>query len=186
MRLFLAVPLDQAIKAALRDAQTRLGETGADVKWVNPDDLHLTVHFLGDMSESLLPEVEAACSTLAGANAFRFGVRGLSVFPKRGPLIKTIFAAVSSGGEAWKQIAQAADAALTPLGAAKANAALVPHITLGRVKSDQNRSELRAAVVDEAQTDWGEQAAQQLVLVQSFLSPDGAAHKAVRSWDLNK
>ena len=184
MRLFLAVPLGEPLKAELHAAQMRLVQSGAAVRWVEKNELHLTVHFLGDVSEARLPEIEEACEELAGANAFRFGVRGVSVFPKRVPVIKTIWAAVTDGAEPWKQLALAANSALVPLGAAKANEALVPHITLGRVKNEQNMTELRAAISREAQTDFGQQTAQQLVLVQSFLGPEGAAHQEVRAWNL--
>lgn len=184
MRLFVAIPLDGAIKTALCDAQNRLQGVGADVKWVEADALHLTVHFLGDIGEPLLLDIEAVCENLAqSTKAFRFVVRGLSVFPRRGPLIKTIWAAVTEGADEWKTLAQTAEANLVPLGAAKAND-LVPHLTLGRVKGEQKMDELKAAIVSESATDFGMQTAREIVLVQSFLNPGGALHQTVRRWDL--
>ena len=174
------------LKAALADAQARLQTASdADVKWVEANTLHLTVHFLGDVSAPLLPDIEAACETLAKSAApFRVGVRGVSVFPKRGPQIKTIWAGVTEGASEWKTLAQAAEAALVPLGAAKPNSELVPHLTLGRVKSDKNMDALQTAIAGEAQTDFGMQTAGQIVLMQSFLNPSGAVHETVREWNL--
>ncbi len=195
MRLFLAVPLDESFKAALAQTQARLqAASDVDVKWVEAGTLHLTVHFLGDVSAPLLPDIESACENLAKSAApFRVGVRGVSVFPKRGPQIKTIWAAVTDGASEWKTLARAAEAALVPLGAAKPNSELVPHLTLGRVKSDKNMDALRSAIASEAQTDFGTQTAGQLVLMQSFLNPSpraarsdggGAVHETVRTWNL--
>jgi 2'-5' RNA ligase len=186
MRLFLAFDIAPDVRARVTEMQERLKQTGADVKWVEPVNFHLTVKFIGDITDTLLPEVEAGAQELAafeGAKAFRFRVFGGSFFPKRGPQIKTLFAGVTSGANEWKVIAGQAQEVFAPLGVPK-EGNLAPHVTLGRVRSQRNMDDLRQAVQTEAETDCGEQAASELVLVQSTLDPRGATYKEVRRWPL--
>src|SRR5690349_17393115 len=119
MRLFLAISLTEAVRSALAEMQARLREAGADVRWVAPENFHLTVKFLGDQPDPLLPEIETVCTEVAAAiPAFDFGVRGAGAFPKRGPL-KTLWAGVSDGAEEWKTLNRRAEAPLTRFGVAR-------------------------------------------------------------------
>lgn len=184
MRLFLAIEIEPNVRANVAAVQTRLKASGADVRWVEPENFHLTVKFLGDVPDTLLPEVEAVCESLAQDGApFRFRTAGGSFFPKRGPNIKTLFVGLTEGADEWRTLAQAAQDTFAPLGIAR-ESGLAPHITLGRVKSDKNLDALRSALSREAQTDCGEQAADEIVLVQSFLDPRGATYKPLRRWPL--
>jgi 2'-5' RNA ligase len=183
MRLFLAVELSQDVRDAVAQMRARLQASGADVRWVEPANFHLTVKFIGDQPDGRLPEIEAVCADVAAATpAFRFRVRGAGAFPKRGPL-KTLWVGLSEGGDEWKALALRAE---TPLGAfgVPREGGLVPHITLGRVKSERGMGVLREALAAEAATDCGAQAADRITLMQSTLDPRGAIHTPLREWPL--
>lgn len=184
MRLFLAVPLDDAVRDAVAEAQNRLKAIDdAEVRWAEPESFHLTVKFIGDQPDPLLPEIEDACGAIAsGAASFRFRVRGASYFPKRGPL-KTLWIGLSEGADAWRTLAQRAETPLAAFGVAR-EGGLVPHITLGRVKAESDA--LRAALGEAAAIDCGAQTAGKIVLFQSFLDPRGATHKPLREWSLSQ
>lgn len=164
--------------------QARLKATEADVRWVEPGNFHLTVKFIGDQPDTLLPEIEAACAEVAAVTPdFRFPVRGAGAFPKRGPL-KTLWVGVGGeGADAWKALAVRAQEALAPFGVAR-EGGLVPHITLGRVKSSAGMDSLRAALAAEATADCGAQAAAQITLMKSTLDPRGAVHTPLRHFTL--
>ena len=79
-RLFIAATLPPRVKTALAHAQARLRRGGAPVRWVMPELMHLTLHFLGEHDAERLPMIEAAlgqacahqpaqrlCLTTAGA-----------------------------------------------------------------------------------------------------------------------
>ncbi len=186
MRLFFAIPLEPEVRESLAGVQARLRATEADVKWVEPENFHLTVSFLGDHVESLLPDLSAVGESLANSTSlFRFRVHGASSFPRRSPLVKTILVDVTEGAEEWKTLVKRAEPELLPFGVPR-EGGLQPHITLGRVKSDRNRDALRAAIVAEAGMDCGFQTATTLDLVQSFLDPRGATYKTLKSWRLQK
>ena len=186
MRLFFAIPLESEVQESLAAVQERLRATDADVKWVEPENFHLTVSFLGDHIESLLPDLSAVGESLAaGTTAFRFRVHGASSFPRRSPVVKTLLVGVTEGAEAWKTLVKRAEPELLPFGVPR-EGGLQPHITLGRVKSDRNLDALRAAIAAEAGTDCGTQTATTLDLVQSFLDPRGATYKTLKSWRFNE
>lgn len=183
MRLFLAVPLEEPSRAALAAVQERLKAAEADVRWVEPENFHLTVAFLGDQTNGLLPDIEGVTSQVAAdAKAFRIRVGGVSFFPKRGPL-KTLWVGLLDGADEWRTVTQAAEEAFAPFGVPPGNK-LVPHITLGRVKSEQGMDRLRAALAADAGADCGTQRADRLQLVQSFLNPAGAAYGTLGKWIL--
>ena len=187
MRLFLAIHLSDEVRAGIAEVQGRLQATGAAVRWSPPEQFHLTVRFLGDLDDSLLPDIEYYSEWLAGENsAFRFSVTGVSVFPKRGPDIRTIWMGLSEEGIAgWKTIANQAQEAFIPFGVPREQN-LVPHITLGRVKKAEGMDALKAAIAAEARTDCGEQAADELTLVQSTLDPHGAIYRDIKCWPLRE
>jgi RNA 2',3'-cyclic 3'-phosphodiesterase len=183
MRLFFAIHLSDSVRAEVTAMQARLREAGADVKWVETENLHLTVKFLGDQEAALLPDIEAVGEAIANsAMPFRIQVRGASFFPKRGSL-KTLWAGVTDGADSWRALVRSAEEPLLPFGVAR-EGGLVPHITLGRVRSGWNSDELRAVLTRETETDCGGQDVTEIALIQSTLDPRGAIYRDIRRWPL--
>jgi RNA 2',3'-cyclic 3'-phosphodiesterase len=184
MRLFVAFHVEEAIRRELSAVQDRLRASGADVRWSAPTHFHLTVKFLGDIEDERLPDVEDACAWVAEQAApFRFALRGVSTFPKRGPEIKVLWAGVTEGTAEWAALATKADEAFAPFGVAR-EGGLVPHVTLGRVRGSANLDALREAIRDEAGTDFGARDAGDLILIRSVLDPGGATYEDLRRWPL--
>ncbi|MBC7807215.1 MAG: RNA 2',3'-cyclic phosphodiesterase [Akkermansiaceae bacterium] len=183
MRLFTCLPLAPDIRDAVSTVQNRLIATGANIRWVEPENFHLTVSFIGDIADpSLLPEVATACASIAAETApFRFRVTGVSVFPKRGDVIKTVLLTVIDGAEPWKELVRRSEPWLSPFGA-KREGGLAAHVTLGRVKGGENLPELKAAIEREAKTDCGEQIADRIILMESVLNIAPAAYTERGEW----
>jgi RNA 2',3'-cyclic 3'-phosphodiesterase len=182
VRLFLAIELPDTMRHHLALMQERLQATGADVRWTPLEHLHLTVHFLGDLTNDTYSEVEESCEMAADGPAFRFRAGGGSYFPKKGPP-KTLWVGLTEGADAWKALVTRTETPFALMGVPK-NAGLVPHITLGRVKSETNIALLTDAMKTEATTDCGEAEATEITLIESFLLPTGAVHEKRRSWAL--
>lgn len=186
MRLFTCLPIAPDVRDAVTAVQNRLRDTGANIRWVEPENFHLTVSFIGDIADtSLLPEIATACEAIAAETApFRFRVAGVSVFPKRGEIIKTVFVSVTDGAEPWKQLVHRSEPWLSPFGA-KREGGLVGHVTLGRVKGGGDLPELKVAIANEAKTDCGEQLADRLILMESVLNLASAAYIERGEWRFN-
>jgi RNA 2',3'-cyclic 3'-phosphodiesterase len=185
MRLFTAIELQPELSDALIAMQDRLKTAApeASVKWTERASFHLTVQFLGELPASTLSGVTEACEFLAPQiNDFRFCAFGGSHFPKVGDL-KTLWVGLTEGADAWKRLVQLAEPWFTPLGAPK-NGGLVPHITLGRVKT--HHETLRQAMALETKTEIGTQNAVALTLIESQLSPSGATYIVQGRWPLKK
>lgn len=184
MRLFLAIELDESLLAGLEEVQARLQEAAPDasVRWSSRDNFHLTVLFLGEMSEDQLPAIQDMCGTIASETSdFRIRIAGGSAFPKPGsgrPL-KTLWVGVTEGAKDWKALVRRAEPWFTPLGVAK-NEGLVPHITLGRVKDESVA--LTEALAVERETEIGAQQATALALIESTLTPEGALYTNRGRW----
>jgi 2'-5' RNA ligase len=125
-RLFVALPLPVQGARLLAD----LPRAGIDGKWSHPDDLHITLRFLGDLAPESLPDIKSA---LARVRRPPFGVEiaGLGFFDnKRGTVL---YARVDSTRKMNALCGDITDA-LTPLGFDFSLRPFVPHITLARLK----------------------------------------------------
>ena len=176
MRLFLGIELEPAVRTGVLAVQTRLSESGGDVRWSASDNLHLTVLFLGEHTPPALAGIEEASSQIAAeTEPFRIRVGGTSAFPKRGPL-KTLFVGLTEGVSEWMALVERAEPWFAPMGVAR-HGGLVPHVTLGRVRSDRDDAALRSALAQEARAEAGVQTVAGMVLIESFLDQSGAQYQ---------
>lgn len=173
VRTFLALPLDERIVKSLVEAQRSLSAAGAHVRWVQPENLHLTVQFLGDVEETLLPEVCRLAEGAAGqSEPFEFSVAGLLSAPPAGRM-RMVWVGIEEPTGRLEAMHARLEEAYAQLGFKTENRRFHPHLTLGRVKSGRNVEELRAAVRGYAETAFGVQPAEELIVFSSQLTADG-------------
>ena len=177
MRAFIAIELSSEVRAALAAAVGALARCTAKVKWVEPDNVHLTLKFLGSIDDGMAEQVKRAMADAAGRGGFGFVVEGLGRFPPRGKP-RVVWAGVSEGAEALKALQAVLEAVLRPLGFEKERD-YVPHLTIGRVKRPQGAEALVAALEPYAGTRFGACRASEMVLFQSELTPRGPVYTAV-------
>lgn len=184
MRLFIAINVDQSLRASLAAIQGKFKTTTAPVKWVKPENLHFTIKFLGEVPEGRLPELrEAFRESLAGRRSFTLLLAGLGTFPPKGRP-RVVWIGVPEGTEELEKLRDGIDEALLPLGFPREERAFRPHLTLGRVRSvgriDVLLQSLREAEVGEV----GRMRVQRIELMQSQLHPAGAIHSSVEAIEL--
>jgi 2'-5' RNA ligase len=143
IRAFIAIELPPAVKEALGAVARALGERiprGA-VRWVRPEQMHLTLRFLGDTPLDRLPAVgQAMDAATARSRPFELRLDGVGCFPNRSrPRVIWVGLAAAGGDESAPLLAlkTALDKALTPLGWPPEDKPFRAHLTLGRVKDER-------------------------------------------------
>ena len=178
MRLFVAIDLDEAARAAIADEQRRLkaaiGETRSSIRWVRPDHMHLTLVFLGEVAEAHAPPIVDAINEPVTQASFDLGFGGIGVFPPRGAPSVLWVGAVTGARESIELQRELADRARR-LGVALESRPFHPHLTLARWKTSRGADRARALaaggdrVVAAIHVD-------RVTLYQSRLSPAGPSY----------
>lgn len=178
MRLFVAIELEPQVRRALSKVQDSLRRSVRDVKWVDPELMHLTVKFLGDVPDGDVPRVTRAVERAAGrSEAFEMAVGGTGCFPPRGN-VRVVWAGVSEPSGLLKACVQAAEEELAQEGFPPEQRGFSAHITLGRIKFDKSRGAARDAVTA-ATLQEKTQSVGELVLMSSVLSRQGPTYTPV-------
>src|SRR3954469_19512405 len=136
MRLFVAVDLDAAARAAIADEQRRLARGIADgtpIRWMSPGQLHVTLVFLGDIREAQLELVMATYAEPASLPHFDIVFGGIGVFPERGSP-RALWVGVRQGARELIALQQVMAARARTVGVPLEQRAFTPHLTIGRWK----------------------------------------------------
>ena len=175
MRLFVAVLLPEAIREKLAAAQDRLRNARADVSWVKPGNLHITLKFLGEMEPKRLDRVRSALTDAAQrVTAFPAEVAGIGTFGGRIP--RVVWAGVGEGAEPLGALAGAVEQGLAGAGVPRERRGFTAHFTLGRIRSPQNLEALHAALRAEPADGFGTMRVDQVSLMESELDPGGSIY----------
>ena len=185
IRAFVAVGIAAAAREQLSGAAGRIRERIPDgIQWANPDGMHLTLKFMGNLPVSAVaPLLEALEAAAAGRRPFALELAGLGAFPHRRPP-RVLWAGVGGDLEALAGLQQAAEAAITGLGYPPETRRFAPHITLGRPRrglSDAQLSRIGAAVYGVAPPRPAGWRVTSVELMRSELLPSGARYTALGS-----
>lgn len=175
IRSFVALELSDEVREHLVVLLHRLQRTNATVKWVEPENLHLTLKFLGEVPEERIELVSETLKAVAQATEpFPFTVRGVGGFPDlRRPRVLWV------GVEAVQplmRLQQLVEKAMERLGFAPEERAYHPHITIGRVKAMVGMEKVREILGEYVNVKFGEVFASHLTLFRSDLSREGPTY----------
>jgi 2'-5' RNA ligase len=174
LRTFIAVALDTFTHDRLVGLQQRLADGGMPAKWVEPDNLHITLLFLGEVDARETPAVCKAVETVCrGVAPFAMTLAGAGAFPTvRRP--RTLVVHITEGAAEMKALHDALEAPLLELGCyRREERAYTPHLTLGRVKGQTAAEPLAAAVRQFERWQGGQTQVREVLVLSSELRPDG-------------
>jgi 2'-5' RNA ligase len=179
-----AEPRELSSRGEVPPVPTRVG-TGCGIKWVEPDNIHLTLKFLGDVPSSGLPEIKAAMAqTAQNFPPFSMEVTELGAFPDAShPRI--IWAGVGQGAQTLSGIASSLETNLEKLPVAKDNRTFSAHITLGRVRSPKGKDRLFEILKTTAIPSGLLQTIDRLTLFQSHLTAQGPVYSVLAEMPLS-
>ena len=187
MRLFAAVDLDETARAAAAGSThalaTRLAtaDAPAPVRWVPPEQLHVTLRFLGEVSAWQAESVRRALGVPWKTGVFSAGLADLDCFPFSGAP-RVIWLGMDEGREQMAALKDELDDRLVSIGFESETRPFRAHLTLGRVNRPVAVSgpELRA-ILSEHRPETARWVVDRVTLYESRVSSRGAAHHVVES-----
>ena len=184
VRAFIAIELPQVTREALADVQARLSHhvPKDSVRWVKPDNIHLTLKFLGQVPTAQIDAIVSALRhAVAGQHVFPFDVMNAGCFPDiHRP--RVIWVGVDEPTGALSALERAVELAIAPLGYPAEPRVFQPHLTLGRAARDVKPIDLHklGEAVHNAKVGLlGHVHADEVVLFQSDLEPHGPIYTAL-------
>lgn len=180
IRTFVAVESSAAVRQAAAGLIEKLRPSPADVKWVEPGNMHVTLKFLGDVDPREVHEVcETVARTAAQVAPFELQFRGAGAFPNLGRP-GTVWLGAGDGSAAMDALQHAIDKALKKLGFPPEGRKFHAHLTLGRVRrGGQGLKELGDLVRQQAGFDAGRMTVHEVTVFSSQLTPEGPIYQAL-------
>lgn len=145
IRSFIAVELPREIKLELGRLEEQLASgSRAPVKWVNPDNMHLTLKFLGNIGPGMTGRITSVIEEAAEeTHPFSLELGGLGVFPNP-RRVQVVWVGLTGETDRLGKLQKRIESGLVPLGFKAESRSFTPHLTLGRVRD--------RAMPDERQT----------------------------------
>lgn len=178
VRTFIAVELSPGVKHRANELIKKLKPTGADVRWTPPEQMHLTLKFLGDVSrDEIIPLCRICQQVAARFQPFDLGLKGTGAFPHTDHP-RTLWIGVEEGLEEIRALQKALEDALhDKLGFPKERRQFTPHLTVARVhKATPEMNDVMEAnsefIGDFSEVD-------ELVVFASYKERDGQRHEAM-------
>jgi 2'-5' RNA ligase len=152
--------------------------TRAQVKAVDPDIIHVTLKFLGDIEESVVPGI-VACMREAtkGQGPFKVRLRRVGAFPN--PSNARVVWVGMEGAEPMSAIASRLEDCLASLGFAKEQRSFTAHVTVGRMKGSKGMASIKDLILANQENEFGEVDFRSIRLKRSVLSQKGPSYSTV-------
>lgn len=181
LRLFIAVPIPEAVTRFLKSTRTALDQPGLNIRWVPVENIHLTLKFIGDIDAARVDPVAGRMDAAAGASApFELIARGVGGFPNlRG--FRVLWVGVDGDTRRLETLQRNVESQLEPLGMEKERRRFHPHLTLARTRQRMDGS--RFGLLDESREQRASEAfrVDRICLFASVLKPGGAEYSRLHT-----
>jgi len=183
MRAFIAIDIGDNVRKKLVQAQDRIARTkAAKIKFVEPENLHITLKFLGEITEEQAEEIKEILQKIASKyKKHEVKVKGIGVFPNYS-YVRVIWAGVE-GDQIIKSMANDIEKELRKLGF-KRDKDFVAHVTIGRVKFVKDKVELMLTLKELTNEDFGNFTVDAIELKKSTLTPKGPIYETLARFEL--
>lgn len=185
LRLFVAIQVPEDVRIEMAGMQDELRPLAAPegVRWVKPEQLHLTLKFLGNVPENLVESVKNSLTeACAGISPFDLSAKEIGFFPnERSP--RVIWAGIQENQNYLAELQKRIAESLVPFVKELDTEKFHPHVTLGRFqKFRRHKTEkLLPRVLSSKHNIFGKWLVNAVDLMQSELSPSGAIHSVLSS-----
>ncbi|OGX37594.1 MAG: 2'-5' RNA ligase [Omnitrophica WOR_2 bacterium RIFCSPHIGHO2_02_FULL_52_10] len=186
IRTFIAVPFSPTLRQVIVKVQAELKKLDMDVKWVEPENIHLTLQFLGDVNPGKIAALKTVLNELyKDVKTIKTRVHSVGAFPdSRRPRVIWISLEDRQGQIAG--LAAMLNNGLGKIGYQKNPKPFKPHITLGRVRSPKNAGALARTMHGYALSKDHGEALDRIVLFKSTLTPAGPIYAPLHTVNLQE
>jgi RNA 2',3'-cyclic 3'-phosphodiesterase len=185
VRAFIAIELPNNVKEFLEETSSRLKRCGADVKWVRTAGMHLTLKFLGYVKIDVISIIQNELQPLFEHQiSFPLMISSLGAFPALAKP-RVIWSGLDDPNKMVTPLVSRLEDILEPLGFKSEKRPFTPHLTLGRVRSNKNATDLIDTVRQSSEVSGPSFIADHAVLFESVLKPTGAEYFVIRSFDFS-
>lgn len=179
IRSFIAFDIDnKSVLRKLSEAQDKLANTGANLKLVKPQNIHITMRFLGDIHPTVIGAVHEEMERVS-FTPFDVELRGLGVFPNL-KYLRVVWAGIRKGSDELRNIFDQLEPRLRKLGFKPDPKGFSPHLTIARVRTGRNKAELIRCVEELSDYEFGVLRADCLRLEKSVLTPKGPIYSTLK------
>ncbi|WP_169302151.1 RNA 2',3'-cyclic phosphodiesterase [Aeropyrum pernix] len=178
VRVFIAVDIEDPIVvgrlARLRDS---IAHTGVPMKTVEDENFHITLRFIGEVSEPVAAEIGERLASIR-FERFRIELRGLGAFP-RPDRPRVVWVGVGGGAGELRRIRDEVERILTSMGFSPEKQEFHPHVTLARIKGARNLPALVKLLREMGDVEVGSVEVSSIRLKQSILTRQGPIYKTL-------
>jgi 2'-5' RNA ligase len=180
MRLFVALEIPPTVRENLAELLMSLRAVSPQTRWVRPENLHVTLKFIGEVPEAKLGVIRRALAAVRSDQPVMLDFRGLGFFPnEKHP---RVFWAGTKASPNLKILAAEIEKAVEKLGISREQRPFSPHLTLARFEPPRLPEKLRAAIQEHATRHFGSLRTNHFHLIESKLKPSGAEYTTVESF----
>ena len=179
IRSFIAFDIDsESVIKRLSEVQKTLVNTGANLKIVKPQNIHVTMRFLGNISPNMIDSIYEEMEKVS-FTPFEIELRGLGAFPTL-KYARVVWAGIKKDAEELEGISDQLEPRLQRLGFKPDSRGFSPHLTIARVRSGRNKAELIRTIQEFEDYQFGMIKASCLRLKRSVLTPKGPIYSTLR------
>jgi RNA 2',3'-cyclic 3'-phosphodiesterase len=180
VRLFIAIEIPQTIRSNFESLLKEFRAIAPRVKWVRPENLHVTLKFLGETESAKLGPLQNVLSGIRSTEPVNLDFRGLGFFPhEKRP---RVFWAGMEASTSLKVLAADIDHAVHRLGFPLEERPFTPHLTLSRFQPPGIPPKLLQAIQEKGAQAFGSLRTREIHLIESKLKPTGAEYTTVQTF----
>ena len=185
MRLFVALEIPAAVQdnlaaqiKELRDFSTKVADKRP--RWVRPENLHVTLKFIGEVSPTKLDGIRSALSAMRSDAPIDLNFHGLGFFPNE-QYPRVLWSGINASAN-LTSLAGDIDGTLESQGIARERRAFTPHLTLARIEPPGLHEKLHANIQQNRAREFGSFQTREFHLIESKLKPSGAEYTTLASF----
>jgi len=177
IRCFIAIDIESLPKIV--EFENKIKQTDTFLKVVKPENIHITLKFLGDTEETLIDKIEEIIkNSVKGEKPFNIKLKSTGVFPNTN-YIKVVWIGIEKG-EKIGEIAEVIDEGLTKIGFKKEKRKFSAHLTITRVKSAKNKDQILRIINKYKDVEFADIKIKSIKLIKSELTKSGPIYSTLK------